>query len=149
MSDWIELNLPFDIIHSFIKTVFPNCPDLSERAKEELGMTPEENYNRYKEWQSKQPEWIEYNKEYNRIQDEKYERLKTMSFVGMDLNKVGTLIEVEIDESEDDGEVKVKTEQYLIGHINENCGVCDDCTAFNIFDTIVKRYKVVWSPGKD
>ena len=46
------------------------------------------------------------------------------------LNEPGTLVEIK-----DSG-------TYLIGDVNTNRGVCDDCTAFNR-DAIVKRYKVV------
>ncbi len=53
----------------------------------------------------------------------------------MGLNKAGTLIEVKLGE---------ETHQYLIGHINTNCGVCDDCVEFGS-DAIIKRYMVVWS----
>lgn len=35
--------------------------------------------------------------------------------------------------------------EYLIGHINQLRGVCDDCTEFGK-DEIVKAYKIVWEP---
>lgn len=38
------------------------------------------------------------------------------------------------------------SEIYLIGHINELRGVCDDCTDLDS-DTIVLAYKIVWSPS--
>jgi hypothetical protein len=53
------------------------------------------------------------------------------SFEGLDLNKPGTLIET------DSG-------IFLIGHINPLKGVCDDCVEFST-ETIVKRYKIIWS----
>ena len=56
------------------------------------------------------------------------------SFSGRKLNRPGTLIEVE-----EDG----KVETYLIGHVNTNRGVCDDCTMFGP-QAIVRRYAVVW-----
>ncbi|MHB0965535.1 MAG: hypothetical protein ACYC36_03685 [Bellilinea sp.] len=34
--------------------------------------------------------------------------------------------------------------EFLIGDINPNRGVCDDCVEFGEH-TIVKRYKIVWS----
>ncbi len=43
--------------------------------------------------------------------------------------------------------VEVNGQRYLIGHINDIRGVCDDCTEFGM-DAIVTRYKRVWSaPG--
>lgn len=53
------------------------------------------------------------------------------SFAGNGLNEPGTLIETEVG-------------VFLIGHINPNRGVCDDCVEFGN-DMIIKRYKVVWS----
>lgn len=38
--------------------------------------------------------------------------------------------------------VEVGGRAYLIGDINENRGVCDDCTAFR-GDAIVERYMVI------
>lgn len=57
------------------------------------------------------------------------------SFEARGLNKPGTLIET------DRG-------TFLIGHINPNRGVCDDCTEF-AEDTIVKRYKIIWKEKED
>ena len=51
-------------------------------------------------------------------------------FVSLDLNKAGTLIDTE-------------KGIFLIGHINQVGGICDDCSDFDD-DTIVKRYKIVW-----
>lgn len=55
------------------------------------------------------------------------------SLIARGLNRPGVLIDTE------DG-------VYLIGHINDQRGVCDDCTAFER-GIIVKRYKIVWSEG--
>lgn len=55
------------------------------------------------------------------------------SFCGQRLNVPGTQIEVE-------GEV------YLIGDINPNRGVCDDCTEFRS-SAIVTRYRVLIPHG--
>ncbi len=52
------------------------------------------------------------------------------SFYTDGLNKAGTLIETE------EGE-------FLIGHINREAGICDDCLEFPN-GTIIKRYKIVW-----
>jgi hypothetical protein len=68
--------------------------------------------------------------------NEKYMESQTInSFCGRGLNNPGTLIEVE-----ENG----KLSEYLIGDINVNCGVCNDCVAFNS-NAIVKRYKIVWT----
>lgn len=85
------------------------------------------------DWSNKNDNYIKC-KEYRRLlyAEEKKER----GFYGHPLKKAGTLIEVLI------GEEK---KQFLIGHINESCGVCDDCTEFGK-DTIVLRAKVVWEP---
>lgn len=72
-------------------------------------------------------EWIDFNLPY-------YQYNNKETFMAKGLSRAGTLIEVESDH---------KLEQYLIGDINEHCGVCDDCTAFG-FDSIVTRYKIVW-----
>ncbi len=91
---------------------------------------------RYDDWYDNQPEVIEYNQKYEKRIDEKQKEEEKLSFCGMGLNKAGTLIEVELDG---------KTQVLLIGHINNLRGVCDDCTMFEP-NTIVKRYKIVWSP---
>lgn len=56
------------------------------------------------------------------------------SFSGRGLNMPGVLIRMK------DGA------EYLIGHINELRGVCDDCTEFGS-DAIVAAYQVVWTPN--
>jgi len=91
---------------------------------------------KYEEWLNEQPEIIKYDEEYERIIAEEKDRTSKMSFVGMGLNKAGTLIEVESGD---------ETSQYLIGDINKLQGVCDDCMAFDA-NAIVKRYKIVWIP---
>jgi len=88
----------------------------------------------YDDWYINQPEVIEYNKEYELLDKERKELESKTSFVGMGLNKPGTLIEVIID-----GKLQV----FLIGHINPLSGVCDDCPMFDN-DIMVKRYKVIW-----
>jgi len=44
--------------------------------------------------------------------------------------------------------VLVETEKgiFLIGHMNPHSGLCDCCSMFK-GETIIKRYKVVWSEG--
>lgn len=80
-------------------------------------------------------EWIKINLPYGPIYNYKksplVENYELDSFCKRKINKSGVLIEME------DGS------QYLIGDINELCGVCDDCTAFDR-ESIVKKYKVVW-----
>ena len=36
---------------------------------------------------------------------------------------------------------------FLLGHINQLGGVCDDCKVFEP-ETIVRKYKVVWQKSK-
>lgn len=72
--------------------------------------------------EAKSKGWIEYNKPFWCSDGD--------SFKGEGLNNPGALIET-------------SKGIYLIGHINEICGVCDDCTQFEP-DTIVIRYKIVW-----
>jgi hypothetical protein len=91
---------------------------------------------KYEEWEEKQPEIIKHKEECKRIYTENKILSDKMSFTGQKLNKAGTLIEIEIDG---------KIQQHLIGHINQLCGVCNDCKAFDD-KTIVKRYKVIWAP---
>jgi len=57
------------------------------------------------------------------------------TFEHLGLNKPGTLIDI--------GDNRI----YLIGHINPNCGICDDCIEF-AGSVIVKRYKIIWQEDK-
>lgn len=84
---------------------------------------------KYEEWWEKQPEAESWIAECDSIEEE-FERTKD-GFCNRDLNKPGTLVEL------DDGKL------YLIGDINGNRGVCDDCVAFDN-SAIVKRYKRIW-----
>jgi hypothetical protein len=59
--------------------------------------------------------------------------LRLKSFCGQGLNKPWTMVEVNIGDN---------VKKFLIGDINECCGVCDDCTAFN-HDAIVLRYAIL------
>lgn len=209
MTEWIELNLPYNI-HAYQNVELPKEPDLSEKeiakfgfsfanySKEILGssgvygfhgselgnywfqqraelrnqlMTTDPNYDIhsdeseklvnemmlakkddlrlqaaieylkiekiYHQWYNEQLEIIEYYAEINKIRTAREEEIKGKSFVGLGLNKAGTLIEVE-----NEGNLS----QYLVGDININAGVCNDCPAFED-SAIVKRYKVVWSPN--
>jgi hypothetical protein len=71
----------------------------------------------------KKGEWIEINLPFLAYPSEN-------SFDGLGLNKPGTLVET-------------NKGIFLIGDINQNRGVCDDCEAFSIKE-IVKRYKIIW-----
>lgn len=93
----------------------------------------------YDQWMNNQPEVIGYHQEFKKKKDLFDKELAKKSFSGLDLDKPGTLIEVEFEG---------KINQYLIGHINPLAGVCDDCCGFDKTTTIVKRYKIVWS-GND
>lgn len=90
------------------------------------------------EWVQDQPEIIEYHKQAKIISDQLNEEFKKNCFVGLGLDKPGTLIEI----VEHD-----VTMQYLIGNINENAGVCDDCMDFQN-DAVVKRYMVLLEEGE-
>jgi hypothetical protein len=85
--------------------------------------------NDYEDWLDKQPEIISWNKGCDDAYLNARVKEKGLSFCGKGLNKPGTMVEV-------DGK------KYLIGDINANRGVCDDCAAFTS-DSIVKRYKVI------
>jgi hypothetical protein len=89
----------------------------------------------YEDWEASQPDVISYEKELEEARLAFDLELNKRSFVGMKLNVPGTLIEVK---SGDD------INQYLIGHINDLAGVCDDCRMFPA-DAIVLRYKNVWN----
>jgi hypothetical protein len=83
----------------------------------------------YYDWYNKQPE--------SKLGDPKQET--TPSFSTLGYRKPGVLIEIATCGNE--------TKEYLIGHINQHGGVCDDCVLFDD-STIVKRYKVIWSEDK-
>lgn len=82
--------------------------------------------------------WIEINLPYGPIysRDSIYSRdLNELdSIESRGLNKPGVLIKTA------DGK------EYLIGNINENRGVCDDCVEFSE-NEIVVAYKIVWEPS--
>ena len=80
-------------------------------------------------------EWIIYGKPFLEMYNE-------------DLNKAGTLIEVEIpnyvfnEEKHRSYKKGTKKQKFLIGDININGGICDDCVSFEDI-CIVVRYKVL------
>jgi len=92
----------------------------------------------YDDWVSEQPASKKWSDKVDKLSKKRNEKIKTMSFCGLGLNKPGVLIEVEHDGA---------THQYLLGDINCSRGVCDDCVAFEK-DAIVKRYRIVWSEDK-
>lgn len=87
-------------------------------------------------WKNSLPEYVrslaEWRIKYNIWEQEQ----KLKSFTGLGLNKVGTLIEVHSYDGPDE------TKKYLIGDINEDCGVCGECSEFPN-NSIVLRYKVL------
>lgn len=87
-------------------------------------------YHAINEWREQQPEFQAAVQAWNDAEDAADARLKANTFVGRDLANPGVQIELE------DGE------RYLIGTINQNGGVCDDCKAFE-GSAIVKRYRVL------
>lgn len=149
--EWIEINLPYE--HH------PNYDDmpklnLEEKEVAEFGITREEALmkfyddahekqpgksildldllesdtwdDKYYKWQSLQPETKEYNKKMDEWEAAQ-ENVKSFRLMG--LNKPGTLIRLK------NGTI------HLIGTINTNCGVCDDCTAFG-GNTVIESYSI-------
>jgi|SRR5271157_6581731 len=80
------------------------------------------------------PEVIAWKEKFDLIRKKEILKVQKACFSRSELNRPGVLIEVQYKDG--------KTGKHLIGHINTNCGVCDDCTAFNN-DTIVLRAKVL------
>lgn len=66
--------------------------------------------------------WIDFGLAFSELEDEL--KRKNLSLPGLMI------------ESEDG-------DQFLVGHINELGGTCDDCRAIS-FETIIKRYCVIW-----
>ena len=91
-----------------------------------------EHFDIYLKWENNQPKVIAWKEAMDKVSNEHKD---PPSFDGQGFANPGVLIEVE-----EDGEI----EQYLIGDINTNRGVCDDCVAFDR-GAIVKRYKVIWT----
>jgi len=83
-------------------------------------------------WRRELPEY----KAYLAVRSAEFDRLQAgddaLTFKGQGLAVPGTQVEV-------DGKA------YLIGNINPNRGLCDDCTAFDS-DAIVTRHRVLCSP---
>lgn len=71
--------------------------------------------------------WIKLNLPYGPCLDDDFNEID--SFDKRNLNKPGTLIETEYG-------------QFLIGHINPNIGICDDCQMFSS-ETVVLKYKIL------
>jgi hypothetical protein len=87
-------------------------------------------------------EWIYLGLPYGPDYDDKFDEIDSFSKRG--LNKPGTLIEVRHHKGSD--KAPPYKRQYLIGHINTMRGICDDCTAFDKEDKVL-RYKVIWAEG--
>lgn len=96
----------------------------------------------YDKWYNEQEECAAINKLRDEVMEEAriYNIEHNPSFCRLGLNAPGTIIEF----INTDGEA----EQLLIGHMNTASGVCDDCCAFSR-NTIIKRYKIVWSGEED
>lgn len=88
------------------------------------------------DWEDEQPEMLAAIREDNRLSAEYQEQEAKMSFSRSGLAKAGTVIEIE-----DSGG---KISQMMIGNINEQGGVCDDCRGIED-NAMVKRYLIVWS----
>ena len=91
--------------------------------------------NKIQEFIDNHPKIIEYYENYQKYIEEN----KIKTFCELELNKPGTLIEIDWI----DCKHNKQTKQYLIGTINSNKGCCDCHSAFSD-DTIVKRYKIIW-----
>lgn len=151
---WIECNLPFEYYSDSDDPNYPEYPDLSDKEVKKYGATYQEMMDKlfhpafkdfkivdddlYKQWQEfsnehykwsqELPEVKEYQSKINKLQKEE----KQKSFCGKDLNKPGTLIELE------NGDI------HLIGSINTVAGICNDCVEFGR-DIIIKRYAIIFN----
>jgi hypothetical protein len=88
--------------------------------------------------QSKDNDWITVNIPYGPLGTYESKVLKFRdndTFCKRELNNPGTLIKLS------------NGDEFLIGHINKNRGICDDCTEFNEWD-IVEAYKIIWQPDQ-
>lgn len=138
--NWIEINLPWQTSYSS-----PEYPDTSSYEKEKFGYSIKELDQKYgNEYSSGEywrlhdvvAKWLEENPPKELLdyydQDDKMQKENSLKcFCGLGLNNPGTLIELE------NGKL------HLIGTINTNTGLCDDCSAFDN-STIIKRYAVVF-----
>lgn len=132
-------------IESEVEDKLLNLSSVEEMSEDEYNATKNKIWESYKDepsviaknelkkfntitndWESSQPEIIEYQKRYNELKQIEDQQ----SFVGRGLNKPGTLIELQ------DGK------REFIGTINTLRGVCDDCTPFEN-NAIIKRYAVI------
>ena len=94
--------------------------------------------NAIEEWEVVQPEVVAWAEECDRICAEQGKQRSKTSFCGAGLNKLGTLIECkDVDD----------ISYMVIGHINAIGGSCDDCRGISD-DTVIVRYKVLWSDGQ-
>lgn len=167
MIDWIDVNLPWRVE---VQREVPPYPQeaVDKVVFAEFGFTKEQLFEEFQakhnveawgaRYDSEQPERDEADALYAKVQrinefvesadipeldawgaesqrvhaEEKAERERT-SFRFSELNRPGVLIEVQHND---------KVERFLLGNINCNAGVCDDCMAFDD-DAIVLRAKVL------
>ena len=80
------------------------------------------------------PEVEQWNEECDKINTQERDELEKNSFYPSELRRPGVLIEIK----EEDG----VTKKYLIGNINAQGGICDDCLGFSP-SSIVLRAKVL------
>lgn len=103
------------------------------RIAKEVGMSDvlrtKRQIEKIERWRETSPEYVAWGESYKAEHDRLSKESEGRTFVGQGLAKPGTQIEV-------DGKL------YLIGDINPNRCVCDDCTAFDM-DAIVTRYRVL------
>ena len=86
-------------------------------------------YHKIRDWEDVHPANIAWGIASDKIREQ--DKLRT--FQGRELAQPGVQIEI------------ANGQRFLIGHINQLRGVCDDCTEFES-TTVVKRYRVVVSP---
>lgn len=104
------------IVHPFKSASLPLLRKLIERVEKEMG-------------------WVDVSIPFGPSYDDSSGEFKEAdSMHKRGLIAAGVLIEME------DGHT------FLIGHVNELAGTCDDCSIGK--DSVVKRYKVVWVPPK-
>jgi hypothetical protein len=167
MADWIDVNLPWSVEVEHETAPYPE-EAVDKAVFAEFGFTKEQLYGEFKvkhgveawlaRYDCEEPERKEADELFEKVEsinkfvetadipeldvwvaesarihaEEKAERKRT-SFRHSDLNRPGVLIEVQHNN---------KRSIFLLGNINCNAGICNDCTAFDD-DAIVLRAKVL------
>lgn len=173
MSEWIEVNLPWRVNVETESVPYPN-EAVDKAVIAEFGFTKDQLFDEFKAkhdieaWEARYgedrperdeanalyktahsinefiensdiPELKAWSVECDRVMEEELAERKRTSFRYSELNRPGVLIEVQHNSDN-------KVERFLLGNINCNAGVCDDCVAFGD-DAIVLRAKVLVPEG--